>query len=272
MNVVRHVSRWLDGCRSSCPVGLLNDFDLIMLIDRVLELRERDTVRVTEVKSQVKELDKFCTDLAEEAADFGRRRVDPVIIDARRVCRCWCPIILDLHRFFIAISRAVVNHDNREGTAPDPLVWSACALPKRRRLVDAVRNHAVLPGPAVIWTSDWVSVPPVVIAADDVCAWPYCVGIQVKWDAFLNTLHWSASGAGVGSLMLNCFYCMSFGQERGWCLKKLCLDIAGHIARFQCRLFLLVWALIVGDHVGSLGLSCGHCVPCLVVLADLFLA
>ena len=107
-------------------------------------------------------------------------------------------LFLDLHRFFIAISRAVVNHDNREGTAPDPLVWSAGALPKRRRLLDAVRNSAMLPGPAVIWTSDWVSVPPVVIAADDVCAWPYCVGIQVKWDAFLNTLHWPASGAGLG--------------------------------------------------------------------------
>ena len=36
--------------------------------------------------------------------------------------------------FFIAISRAVVNHDGRGGTAPDPLVWSAGALHKRRRL------------------------------------------------------------------------------------------------------------------------------------------
>ena len=46
--------------------------------------------------------------------------------------------------------------------------WSAGALPKTRRLMDAVRDHALLLGQAVIWTSDWVSMPPVVLAADDV--------------------------------------------------------------------------------------------------------
>ena len=53
-------------------------------------------------------------------------------------------VILDLQRFFIAISRAVVNHDGWDGSAPDPLVWSAGALPKRRRLVHAVRDQALL--------------------------------------------------------------------------------------------------------------------------------
>ena len=43
--------------------------------------------------------------------------------------------------FFIAIARAVVNHDGLGGTAPDPLVWSAGALHKRRRLVHAVRDR-----------------------------------------------------------------------------------------------------------------------------------
>ena len=74
------------------------------------------------------------TMLLMRAADFGRRRVGPAVVDARRnlsgVCGRWYPVILDLHRFFIAISRAVVNHDGREGTAPDPLDWSAGALPK----------------------------------------------------------------------------------------------------------------------------------------------
>ena len=36
----------------------------------------------------------------------------------------------------------MVNHDGGIGTAPDPLVWSAGALPKRRRLVHAVRDGA----------------------------------------------------------------------------------------------------------------------------------
>ena len=82
---------------------------------------------------------KLGNDAANEAADFGRRRVSPAVIDARRnlsgVCGRWYPVVLDLHRFFIAISRAVVNHDGHGGIAPDPLVWSAGALHKRRRLV-----------------------------------------------------------------------------------------------------------------------------------------
>ena len=149
---------------------LTNDGDLILLIDRGLEQRERDTVCVTKVKGyadaemvrvgHVLGLDELGNDATDEAADFGRRRVDPAVIDARcklsGVCRRWYPIILNLHRFFIAISRAVVN--------PVDCEW--------RRLVHAVRNHAVLPGPAVIWTSDWVSFLPAAITAEDVGAWP----------------------------------------------------------------------------------------------------
>ena len=94
---------------------------------------------------RVQAVDRLGNDAADEAADFGRRRISPAVIDARRnlsgVCGRWYPVVLDLHRFFIAVSRAVVNHEGRDGTAPDPLVWSACALPKRRRLVHAVRDR-----------------------------------------------------------------------------------------------------------------------------------
>ena len=55
---------------------------------------------------------------ADEAADFGHRRVDYSVIDARRcfsgVCGRWGPVLLNLHRFFIAMSSAVVNHDGCE--------------------------------------------------------------------------------------------------------------------------------------------------------------
>ena len=102
---------------------------------------------------QVRREDKLGNDAADEAADFGRRRVSPAVIDARRnlsgVCVRWYPVILDLHRFFVAISRTVVNHDGHSGSAPDPLVWSAGALHFRRRLVHAVRDRAFLPGPLV---------------------------------------------------------------------------------------------------------------------------
>ena len=57
-------------------------------------------------------------------ADFGRRRVGPHIIDAGRnlsgVCGRWYPVTKDLHRFFIAISQAVVDDD---------VVWSAGGPP-----------------------------------------------------------------------------------------------------------------------------------------------
>ena len=141
----------------STPFELVTDGDLLVLIRRMLHLRGLDTVRLTKVKGYAHkgivlhvgfgEVDRLGNDAADEAADFGRRGVSPAVIDARRnlsgVCGHWYPVILDLHRFFIAISRAVVNHDGREGTAPDPLVWSAGARPKRRRLVHAVRNHLV---------------------------------------------------------------------------------------------------------------------------------
>ena len=137
LGVVRHVGGLLDGHRGSFPLELVKDGDLLLLIGRMLRLRGLDTVRVTKVKGHadegtvldgwVREVDRLGNDAAGEAADFGRRRLPPAVIDARRnlcgVCGRWYPVILDLHRFFIAISRAVVNHDGREGTAPDPLVW-----------------------------------------------------------------------------------------------------------------------------------------------------
>ena len=102
----------------------------------MFRLRGPDTVRVSKVKGhadevmvhncQVREADRLGNNAADEAADFGRRRVGNAVIDARRnlsgVCNRWYPVIHDLHRFFIAVSRAVVNHDGGPGTAPDPLV------------------------------------------------------------------------------------------------------------------------------------------------------
>ena len=168
LGVVRHVGRLLDGCHGSVPFELVKDGDLLLLVERMLHLGGLDTVKVTKVyghadegmvlDGRVRELDRFGNDAVDEAADFGRRRVGHSAIDARRnlsgVCGRWYPVILDLHRFFIAISRAVVNHDGRDGAAPDPLVWSAGAHPKRRRLVHAVRDQAFLPRPPGIWDLD----------------------------------------------------------------------------------------------------------------------
>ena len=210
--VVRHVGRLLDGHHGSVLFELVKDGDLLLLIERMLHLRGLDTVRVTKVKGhadesmvldgRVREVDRLGNDAADEAADFGRRRVGNAVIDARRnlsgVCGRWYPVLLDLHRFFIAISRAVVSHDDRDGTAPDPLVWSAGALPKRRRLVLAVRDQAFLPGPPGLWDSDWVNFPASAFCAEDIARWPKTPGLLVKWVTFLGSLHWPAGGLDLG--------------------------------------------------------------------------
>ena len=120
--MVRHVGRLLDGGHCSHPFELVTDGDFLVLIGRMLDLRGRDTVRIAKVKGhadegmvldgRVRELHRLGNNAADEAADFGRRRVGPAV------------------RFFIAISWAVVSHDGNEGTAPDPMVWSAGAFAK----------------------------------------------------------------------------------------------------------------------------------------------
>ena len=191
LGVVRHVGRLLDGHHGSIPFEPVKDGDLLLLVEKMLRLRGLDTARITKVKGhadevmvldgRVWEVDKAGNDAADEVADFGRRRVGNAVIDARRnlsgVCGRWYPVFLDLHRFIIAISRAVVNHDGSDGTALDPLVWSGGALPKRRRLVHAVRDRAMLPGSTAIWESEWVSVPASAISAEDVAHWPYTVSL-----------------------------------------------------------------------------------------------
>ena len=208
---------------------------------------------------RVREVDRFGNDAADEPADFGRRRVGNAAIDVRRnlsgVCGRWYPVLLDLHRFFIAISRAVVNHDDLDGTAPDPLVWSAGAHPKRRRLVHAVRDRAFLPGPPGIWDSEWVCIPASAICAEDILIGPILLvswsGGLLFWAHFIGLLVVWILGL-VVFLMWNCSFFMNFGLERGCLLKRLILVISGEGVQFQCRLFLLVEALIFGVPVASL--------------------
>ena len=114
-----------------CP---FKDGDLLLLIERMLHLRGLDTVRITML------IKVWCWtvgfgNLTGWATMLLMRLLTLVVgglVMLSLVCGRWYPVLVDFHRFFIAIARAVVNHDGREGTAPDPLVWSAGALPKRR--------------------------------------------------------------------------------------------------------------------------------------------
>ena len=183
---------------------------LLFLLHRMLHLRGLPTVRISKVKGHADEamvragsvrgLDKLGNDGADESADFGRRRVPWWVIDARRnlsgVCSRWRPLVPILHRFFIAISRAVVDHGEGVGTVLDPLVWSAGSAPKRRRI--AVRNRAFLPGPPGLWLGPWISVAATPISGRDIEVWPLSVGMLVKWVSFLASLHWPAGGCDLG--------------------------------------------------------------------------
>ena len=82
-----------------------------------------------------------------------------------------------------------------DGSAPIALVW----FPKRRRLVHAVRDRAFLPGPGGIWEGEWITLAAAPVTVDDVGAWPYSVGILVKWVAFFGILTLACGRCRLGS-------------------------------------------------------------------------
>ena len=121
---------WLDmlveilaGRKPDRPLELLVDGDLVALVQKLVELRGPRTTAVSKVKGhadeglvregRVRELDRIGNDLADRAADLGRCRVEVALDRDRKgysdICKNWYPVIKELHRFFIAISRAVVN-------------------------------------------------------------------------------------------------------------------------------------------------------------------
>ena len=112
---------------------------------------------------------------------LGRRHQSEVLIDARRrllrVRSHWYPIMMDLHRFMIAVARVSVNHDGEGGTAPDPLVWDQGSRPKVRKLAVRVNvDLASLSGPPVFFfkkkNNSWVQVSAGHITDADIAAWP----------------------------------------------------------------------------------------------------
>ena len=105
----------------------------------------------------------------------------------------WYPIMLDLHRFMIAVARVTVNHDGRGGTAPDPLVWDQGGRPKALKLAIRVNvDLASLSGPPGFLGGPWIQVDAGHISGADIAAWPYSVGILYRFTFFLVpcTGHW----------------------------------------------------------------------------------
>ena len=90
----------------------------------------------------VRREDLVGNNLADEAADLGRRRQNDRVSTARRICiqacHFWYPLLMDLHRYLKAVARIAVNHDPGHGTAPDPTVWCTGAPAKKAKSREAV--------------------------------------------------------------------------------------------------------------------------------------
>ena len=204
LNVVRHVTSMISGRREGRPFDLCVDGDLLSLIESMVAKRGPNSTLVSKVKGhadmtmvrerKVRLLDKIGHDLADRAADFYRRRVRPNIIDLKRqvlsACRDWYPLIPVPHRFFTANAREAVNRDGGGGTSLHPKCWSAGGTPKRRKVLQAVRNFAWVPGPPGLWESGSNGWPAIIVGHGDVTRWPFSVCSLVKLCSFLSSLHW----------------------------------------------------------------------------------
>ena len=79
------------------------------------------------------------------------RQKDEVITARRALIRArshWYPIMLDLRKFMVAISRIEVYHDGHGGTAPYPMTWDLGSIIKpRASSLQVTVDHASLLGP-----------------------------------------------------------------------------------------------------------------------------
>ena len=169
------------------------------------------------------DLDRLGNNRADEAADFGRRRVPWRISDARRtcsgVCPRWGPVVLGLHRFFIAIARAVVNHDGEREVVLLWILWFGLSVVLLRGVGLCMRFVIGLFCLGRIWDGEWNVVAATPITCHDIELWPYSVGMLVKVVAFLATLHWPQGLVVI--LMWRCAFCMKL-----WAGERLSLEKA----------------------------------------------
>ena len=204
LNVARIIGRLLDRGSLATPLPLIPEGDLVAIVQHMLIDKEPSTVRVTKVighaaafdveRERVRAEDSFGNHEADAAADLGRRSQSQQLIGARRdlftTRDLWYPIIGQLHRFMVAISRVSVNHDVRGGTAPDSLVWDRGGVVKRRKIEVRVNvDIAALPGPPGFLHGPWMTVPSGCVSG---------VGLFFHFTSFLSTLHWPVETGDMG--------------------------------------------------------------------------
>ena len=118
LNVVRHVSRIIDGGCTGKPFPPVNDGDLLLTVQQFVRWRGPGTTAVSKVKGhadeglvamgRVREVDRVGNNDADAAAALGRGRVHHSVSFAwsvvARSCARWHPVVRELHHFFIAIA------------------------------------------------------------------------------------------------------------------------------------------------------------------------
>ena len=147
LNVARTTGRLLDRDGLAKLLPLVEDGELVAVAQYMIRTRGRETVRVTQVKGhatdsdveqgRVRLEDQLGNAEADTAADLGRRHQSEVLMDAgRRLLKVRThgyPVMQQLQRFMIAVSRVAVNLDGKGGSAPDPLAWDHRRRRKLRR-------------------------------------------------------------------------------------------------------------------------------------------
>ena len=118
-------------------------------------------------------------------ADLGKLRQHDGFISARRAVfqarRHWYPIMVDLHKFMVAVSKIEVNYDGYDGgTAPGATVWGNGSIPKvRSSSIWVIVDHASLPGPPGFRDSSWCSLSCSPTTQENVAVWPLCAALKV---------------------------------------------------------------------------------------------
>ena len=111
----------------------------------------------------------------------------------------WYPIMRQLHRLMIVISRVSVNHDWPGGTALDPSGLGSgeqgSSIARSISGLMLILSLFLVPG--------FLGRPQVLVhggltTGADVAAWPCCVCLLCEFSSFLGTLHWPADFTDLG--------------------------------------------------------------------------
>ena len=198
-------------------------------------------------------------DAADEAADFGDRRFVLLLLMLVVTSLVFVVVGTLLSLTFIVFSLLflvlwLIMIDDLGGTGSSPSCFGLLVLlVKGVGWSFAVRDRAFLPGPPQDFgVLSVIRFLLLFFSSADVDLWPYTPGLLVQWASFLGSLHRPAGGLDLGvggTSYVELLILYELLAARGCLWKRLILGIFVLGVLFQCRLFLLVQALIFGAHV-----------------------